>query len=120
MDAKKREHLALKDKLLFVTQENTKLLKEIASLKERHMALLEEIKDATSSNEKRALDASRTMNASSEKAKLLAVANRQEQEIELLKLEIESLRTKRGNCQYTTKMAHLNCTYCTNFFVPFK
>jgi hypothetical protein len=97
MDAKKKEHLALKDKLLIVTQENTKLLKEIASLKGRHMGLLEEIKDATSSNEKRASNDSRAMNAASEKAKLKEVASRQEREVELLKLEIQSLRTKRGN-----------------------
>ncbi len=97
MDAKKKEHLALKDKLLFVTQENTKLLKEIASLKGRQMGLLEEIKDATSSNEKRASNDSRATNAASEKANLKEVASRQEREVELLRLEIQSLRTKRGN-----------------------
>jgi len=96
MDAKKKEHLALKDKLLFVTQENTKLLKEIASLKGRQMGLLEEIKDATSSNEK-SVDDSRATNAASEKANLKEVASRQEREVELLRLEIQSLRTKRGN-----------------------
>jgi hypothetical protein len=96
MDAKKKKHLALKDKRLSITQENTKLLKEIASLKERHLKLLEEIKDATSFNEKKAVNASRTMNTAPEKAKLLTVANDQEQEVELLKLEIQSLRTKRG------------------------
>ena len=96
MDAKKKDHLALKDKLLFVTQENTKLLKEIASLKGRHMCMLEEIRDATSSNEKRASNDSRATDAASEKAKLKDAASRQEREVELLKLEIQSLRTKRG------------------------
>lgn len=93
MDAKKKKHLALKDKLLSITQENTKLLKEIASLKERHLTLLEEIKDAKSFNEKKEVNASRTI---PETAKLLTVANDQEQEVELLKLKIQSLRTKRG------------------------
>ena len=97
MDAKKKEHLALKDKLLIVTQENTKLLKEIASLKGRHMGMLEKIKGATSTNEKRASNDSHATNAASEKAKLKDVASRQEREVELLKLEIQSLRTKRGN-----------------------
>ena len=97
MDAKKKEHLTLKDKLLFVTQENTKLLKEIASLKGRHMGMLEKIKGATSTNEKRASNDSHATNAASEKAKLKDVASRQEREVELLKLEIQSLRMKRGN-----------------------
>jgi hypothetical protein len=97
MDAKKKEHITLKDELLFITKDNTKLLKEIATLKGRHMELLEKIKDATSSNEKRASNESLAMNAASEKAKLKEVASRQEREVEQLKLEIQSLRTKRGN-----------------------
>jgi hypothetical protein len=96
MEAKKREHLALKDKLLSITHENTKLLKEIASLKQQHLSLLQEMKDAKSFNEKKEVNASRTIDTAPEKAKLLTVANAQEQEVELLKLEIQSLRTKRG------------------------
>ncbi|KAL3817411.1 hypothetical protein ACHAXA_011040 [Cyclostephanos tholiformis] len=84
-------------------EDNTELLKEIASLKERHLALL---KDATSFNEKKAINASRTMNTTPEKAKLLAVANQQKQEIELLKLEIQSLRTKRGHVSMDVTTLH--------------
>jgi len=96
MHAKKKHHFALKDTLLSVTQENTKLLKEIAVLKEQHMKLDGEIKDASSCKKKRESTISRQSDAASEKAKLLALANRQEQEIELLKLEIQSLKTKCG------------------------
>ena len=94
-------HRALKEKLLLVTQENTQLLKEIAREKERHMKLSQEIK-GESMNEKTASNSSRTVNAVEEKTNLSRIALRQEQEIEQLKLEIQSMRTKRGNYyQYT-------------------
>ena len=94
--AKKKHHLELKDKLLSVTQENTALLKEIAALKEHHMKINEEIKDASSYKKKRVSKISEQNDAASEKSKLVALASRQEREIELLKLEIQSLKTKCG------------------------
>jgi hypothetical protein len=98
---KKEQQNALKDKLLLVTQENTKLLKEIAREKQRQMKLDEDIHAAEEEDkEKKASNnggSSRTtVNAAEDKAKLLAIAHRQEQEIEQLESEIQSLRTKRG------------------------
>ena len=98
---KKEQQNALKDKLLLVTQENTKLLKEIAREKERQMKLDEDIHAAEEEDkEKQASNnggSSRTtVNAAEDKAKLLAIAHQQEQEIEQLESEIQSLRTKRG------------------------
>ena len=98
---KKEQQNALKDKLLLVTQENTKLLKEIAREKERQMKLDEDIHAAEEEDkEKKASNnggSSRTtVNAAEDKAKLLAIAHQQEQEIEQLESEIQSLRTKRG------------------------
>lgn len=95
------EQNAVKDKLLLVTQENTKLLKEIAREKERQMKLDKDIHAAEEEEkEKKASNnggSSRTtVNAAEDKAKLLAIAHRQEQEIEQLESEIQSLRTKRG------------------------
>ena len=90
---KKRHHVQLKTNLLAVTTENTKLLTEIAALKSQHMKINAEIKEASSYNEKRRHSPA----ASENKAKSLTLATRQEQEIELLKLEIKSLRTKCGH-----------------------
>lgn len=98
MDPKKKQtYLALQSKFLSVTRENTKLLKEVAVLKEQHMKLNEDIKDVSSCNEKRDSQKSHQSNAASEKSKLVALASRQEQEIELLNLEIQSLKTKCGH-----------------------
>lgn len=89
----KKKHLAIKDKLLSATRENTKLLKEVATLKEQHMKIEEAIKDVASCKKK----TTRTRGvAASEKSKMLALTNRQEQEIELLNLEIKSFKTKCG------------------------
>ena len=101
---KKKEHAALKDKLLLVTQENTKLLKEIAREKQRQMKLDEDIHAAEEEEEKQASNNSgssrTTVNAAEDKAKLLAIAHRQEQEIQQLQSEIQKLRTKRGKYCY--------------------
>lgn len=98
---KKKEHTALKDKLLLVTHENTKLLKEVAREKQRQMKVDEDIHAAKENEENQASNNSSssrttTVNAAEDKAKLLAIAHRQEQEIQQLQNEIQSLRTKRG------------------------
>ena len=94
MEQARKKNTALKDKLLLATQENTGLLKKIAALKEEQFKLNEKIRDATSHKEKRGSTVTSQRDAASEKGKLLALANRQEQEIELLKLEISRLKTK--------------------------
>jgi len=97
----KKKHLAIKDKLLSTTRENTKLLKEVATLKEQHMKFEEAIKDVASCKQKPTC--ARGV-AASEKSKMLALKNRQKQEIELLKLEIKSFKTKCGEWLAATEL----------------
>lgn len=106
----KRKHLALKDKLLSATRENTELLKEIAALKEQHMKIEEAIKDAASYKKKP--NRTRRSVAASEKSKMLALANRQEREIELLNLEIKSFKTKCGKWFVTLFIEHETHAFC--------
>lgn len=93
---RKKQVQALKRKLLATTNENTMLLKEIAELKAQHIKLNEDIKTASCSHSDTRASRVGKEDVASEKAKLLAVANRQEQEIEMLKLEIKSYKTKCG------------------------
>ncbi|KAL7552289.1 hypothetical protein ACHAWF_017791, partial [Thalassiosira exigua] len=95
--ARKEHHRTLKRQLLSVTQENTRLLHEVAALKKQLMKVQDEVKEANSYNQKREVKVSNQRDASLQKAKLLSVATRQEKEIELLKLEIQSLKTKCGH-----------------------
>ena len=90
---KKKKHLQAK--LLSVMQENTNLLREIAATKEQQMKIHQEIKEASSNKHKR--DSSNVPDAASEKEKLLGNAFRQEQEIEMLKIQIGQLKTKGGH-----------------------
>jgi type IV secretory pathway VirJ component len=126
LSSKKKEHAALKDKLLLVTQENTKLLKEIAREKQLQMKLDEDIQAAE--EEKQAsnnIGSSRTtVNAAEDKAKLLAIAHRQEQEIQQLESEIQKLRTKRGKycyeyCYHTKHTDNLQCLNNNTSFETF-
>jgi len=124
--AKTKEHTALKNKLLLVTQENTKLLKEIAREKQRQMKLDEDIHAAEEEEkEKQASNnggSSRTtVNAAEDKAKLLAIAHRQEQEIEQLESEIQSLRTKRGKLMMVfLKLSSCHVLKTTSFATSFR
>jgi len=125
--AKTKEHTALKNKLLLVTQENTKLLKEIAREKQRQMKLDEDIHAAEEEEkEKQASNnggSSRTtVNAAEDKAKLLAIAHRQEQEIEQLESEIQSLRTKRGKLMMMVflKLSSCHVLKTTSFATSFR
>lgn len=95
--SKEKHHLELKNKLLSVTQDNTKLLKEIASLKEHQLKLNGDLKEASSYNKQKQKDSKLAHQNASERAKLLSLASRQEHEIQLLKLEIQSLKTKCGH-----------------------
>ncbi|KAL9183258.1 hypothetical protein ACHAXT_005045 [Thalassiosira profunda] len=91
----RRKHAELKAKLLSVTKENTELLREVAALKNEHMTLEAELKEAKSYNRQPASQSSscQQRDIASEKAKQLA----QEREIELLKMEIRKLKSKCGH-----------------------
>ena len=84
-----------------------KLLHEIASLKQQQMKLNEDIKEASSYKSNNASSSSRDNKSnatSNEKKKLQAVARNQEKEIELLKLEIQSLKSKCGHVSLESRI----------------
>jgi hypothetical protein len=99
MTSKTMDCKTLKDQLLSVTLENTKLMKELAALKSHQMTIGAKINDATFSNELKKTKSSNTELAL-EKAKLLEQSSRKQKEILQLKAEIHSLSAKCGSIQF--------------------
>ena len=101
---KRYEPLTLTTSSIFLI----KLLHDIASLKQQQMKLNEDIKEASSYKSKNASSSSSRDNksnaTSNEKKKLQAVARNQEKEIELLKLEIQSLKSKCGHVSLESRL----------------
>ena len=97
MDEKRQQHSVLKGKLLAVTQKNTSLLQELATLKQQEQKIEAEIKDASTYDQKPKAASAKNRSTLDEKKQLLAVARRQEEELQLLRLEINKLKTKVGH-----------------------
>jgi len=97
MEKKRQQHSVLKGKLLSVTQKNTNLLLEMAELKQKEQSIEAEIKDALTYDQKNVAASAKNKSALEEKKQLLAVARRQEEELQLLRLEINKLKTKCGH-----------------------
>jgi len=97
MDEKRQQHLALKGKLLAVTQKNTNLLQELAALKQQEQKVEADIKDASTYDQKSKAASAKNKSALDEKKQLLAVARSQEEELQLLRLEINKLKSKVGH-----------------------
>jgi len=97
MDEKRQQHLALKGKLLAVTQKNTNLLQELAALKQQEQKIEAEIKDVSTYDQKNVAASAKNKSTVEKKKQLLAVARRQEEELQLLRLEINKLKTKCGH-----------------------
>ena len=91
-DCKKKQGV-LKSQLLKVTNENTNLLVEMASLREQHMKMSEDIKRSTSSNSQ----AKNNKNDKAEADKFRALSCSQKAKIDQLRQEIQSLKTKCGH-----------------------
>ncbi len=93
-----KENENLKRKLLYVTKENTSLLQEMSKLKEKQMKLEDDLREVSNMDE---LD---TKEEDSEYAKLAATANRQNVEIDRLKMDIQRLRSKCGHVSKETML----------------
>ena len=104
MDEKRRQHSVLKGKLLAVTQKNTNLLQELAALKQQEQNLEAEIKDASTYDQKNAAASAKNKSVLEEKKQLLAVARRQEEELQLLRLEINKLKSKAGHVSIESRL----------------
>ena len=103
MDEKRQQHSVLKDKLLSVTQKNTSLLQELATLKQQEQKI-SVIKDASTYDQKNAAASAKNKSALDEKKQLLAVARRQEEELQLLRLEINKLKSKVGHVSIESQL----------------
>ena len=97
IDHAKKNQASLKGQLLSVTNVNTKLLHETASLREQQMKTDQEIKRASSS--KTRSNAIKT-SENHEYEKFLALSFEQKEQIELIKQEIEVLKSKCGHVSY--------------------
>ena len=104
MDEKRQQHLALKGKLLSVTQKNTSLLRELATLKQQEQKIEAEIKDASTYDHKNVAASAKSKSVLEEKKQLLAVARRQEEELQLLRLEINKLKSKVGHVSIESRL----------------
>jgi predicted RNase H-like nuclease (RuvC/YqgF family) len=93
-----KENENLKRKLLYITKENTSLLKEMSKLKEKQMKLEDDLREVSNMEE---LD---TKEEDSEYAKLEATAKRQHVEIERLKSDVQRLRSKCGHVSKETML----------------
>jgi len=82
---------------LAVTQKNTSLLQELATLKQQEQKIEAEIKDVSTYDQKNVAASAKNKSALEEKKQLLAVARSQEEELHLLRLEINKLKTKVGH-----------------------
>lgn len=96
-----KENENLKRKLLYITKENTSLLKEMSKLKEKQMKLEDDLREVSNMEE---LD---TKEEDSEYAKLEATAKRQHVEIERLKSDIQRLRSKCGHVSKETMLCNV-------------
>jgi len=96
-----KENENLKRKLLYITKENTSLLKEMSKLKEKQMKLEDDLREVSNMEE---LD---TNEEDSEYAKLEATAKRQHVEIERLKSDIQRLRSKCGHVSKETMLCNV-------------
>ena len=104
MDQQRQQHSVLKGKLLAVTQKNTNLLQELAALKQQEQKIEAEIKDASTYEQKNVAASAKSKSAVEEKKQLLAVARRQEEELQLLRLEINKLKSKVGHVSIESQL----------------
>jgi hypothetical protein len=95
LEKAKNEQAKLKVLLLSTTQENTKLLREAASLRDHQLKVDEKTKRATSLPIAR--DKLTTKDDKAEYERFLVTSSRQKEEIEMLQMEIKSLKTKCGH-----------------------
>lgn len=94
IDNAKKDQVVLKGQLLSATNENTKLLREIASLREQQMKFDQDIKCVSSSNTRsKAIKACET----SEYEKFRALSFEQKGQIEVIQQEIKALKSKCGH-----------------------
>jgi hypothetical protein len=100
----RKDKSRLQAQLLSTTNENTKLLREIASLREQHLKIDEDMKRATASN---SYNKSTMSNDKAEYEKFCALSAAQKQEIEMLLLKIQALKSKCGHVAVNHELGHL-------------
>ncbi|KAL7515767.1 hypothetical protein ACHAWX_000843 [Stephanocyclus meneghinianus] len=99
-----KERNRLKNILVSVTSENTKFLRELASLKEQEMNINEDTRHATSSDNS---DKSLLNNVMKDQERFRVLLGQQKDEIEQLRHEIRSLKTKCGHVAMNARLNHL-------------
>jgi len=91
----KNEQYKLKRELLDATNKNTKLLREIASIRQQQLQIDNDLKSATSSNTRNKSTKRTDDNKEYEKYRVLSTE--QKIQIDLLRQEIQSLKSKCGH-----------------------
>ena len=86
-----KEHENLKSKLLYVTKENTILLKEMSKLKEKQMQLEDNLREISTMEK---LD---TKEKDAEYVEIATNSQRQLEEITRLKMDVQRLKSKCGH-----------------------
>lgn len=95
-----KENGVLKSKLLYVTKENTSLLKEISKLKQKQMNLEDNLKEISVNPRHK-----QETEVDPEYDKLIATVKQQHNHIELLKIDIQRLRSKCGHVSKDTMLS---------------
>ena len=105
VESAKSEHSKLKTRLLSATHENTKLLREVATLREQQLKLDHDVKRSLNTSSSQSKSAKKDEEAEYEKFRVMSC--QQKSLINMLQLEIKSLKSKCGHVAMNHSLGHL-------------